>query len=237
MRNAWAIRSRMFGAFIVLCLFLGYGGIVCAQDQSSAEARLTNFIKKMYDRDEYIEVRLGHMPTDLRGRPNITNISFVRVPDGRGEGLCLVELGGMNRRVKNVYVPFRVVRKTKVFVLTDNARRGDTITENLVAARDTILHGHNSVYPVRVDDILGKVLKRNAVAGTVITASLLDDPILIQKGEMVTIIVENRRLLVQAKGKALEKGRMGETIRVKNVSSEKEIFAKVVGENTVNVSF
>lgn len=232
-----AIRSRMCGAFIVLCLFLGHGGIVCGQDQSSAEVRLTNFIKKMYDRDEYIEVRLGHMPNDLRGRPNITNISFVRIPDGRGEGLCLVELGGMNRRVKNVYVPFRVIRKTKVFVLTDNARRGDTLTENLVAKKDTILHGNNSVYPVRMDDILGKVLKRNAVAGTVITASLLDVPILIQKGELVTIIVENRRLLVQAKGKALEKGRMGETIRVKNVSSEKEIFAKVVGENTVNVSF
>jgi flagella basal body P-ring formation protein FlgA len=35
----------------------------------------------------------------------------------------------------------------------------------------------------------------------------------------------------------MEKGRMGDSIRVKNALSEKEVFGKVVDDNTVLVKF
>ena len=46
-----------------------------------------------------------------------------------------------------------------------------------------------------------------------------------------------KNFLVRTKGKAMEKGRMGDSIRVKNALSEKEIFGKVVDDNTVFVKF
>lgn len=222
--------------FLIMFLCLLAQGGMCSQDQSMVEASLTNFIKKMYDKDQDIDVRFTNIPGELRGKPSITDISFVRVPDARGEGLCLVGFGGSNKR-KNAYVPFRVIRKSKVFVLTQDGKRGDVISENLVTQKETNLHERKAVYPSKLEDILGKVLKKDVVAGTVITSALLNDPVLIQKGEMVNIIAENRRLLVQAKGKALEKGKMGDSIRVKNTSSDREIFGKVVGDNTVIVLF
>ena len=48
---------------------------------------------------------------------------------------------------------------------------------------------------------------------------------------------ENKNLYVRAKGKALEKGRMGDSIRVKNMSSDREIIGKVVSGNKILVSF
>jgi flagella basal body P-ring formation protein FlgA len=50
-------------------------------------------------------------------------------------------------------------------------------------------------------------------------------------------VVENKKLMVRAKGKAMEKGRVGESIRVKNTLSEKEVFGKVVDDNTILVKF
>lgn len=237
MKGTWAIRVWIAAILVVMFLCLVGPETASAQYQSSVEATLSNFIKKTYDRDQSVDVQFAHIPRELKGRPNITNISFVRTPDARGDGICLVEIGRPNRGGKNVYVPFRLIKGSKVFVLTESAKRGDMITEDLVLAKEIDIKKQKTGYPLRAEDILGKVLKRNVAAGTVITGSLLDDPILIQRGEVVTIIVENRRLLVQAKGKALERGKMGDSIRVKNISSEKEIFGKVVGDNTVSVSF
>jgi flagella basal body P-ring formation protein FlgA len=70
----------------------------------------------------------------------------------------------------------------------------------------------------------------------VITLKVLEDPTAIQKGEVVNITAQNRRLLVQGKGTALEKGKMGDVVRVKSTSG-KEIAGKVTGSNTVSVEF
>jgi len=46
--------------------------------------------------------------------------------------------------------------------------------------------------------------------------------VLVQAGAIVSIIAENRRLAIQSNGKALDKGRMGETVRVKSLTREKK---------------
>jgi flagella basal body P-ring formation protein FlgA len=48
--------------------------------------------------------------------------------------------------------------------------------------------------------------------------------------------VENERLLVQAKGVALDKGRMGDLVRIKSASG-KEVIGRVNGNDSVIVEF
>lgn len=234
--NAMIVIRRLMILLLLLMLVLAYGNLF-AQEQSFIETRLTNFIKKIYDESEEIGVRFGNIPAQLKVRQNIRNMSFVRLPDGRGDGLCLVEIEGKNRRVQNVYVSFRVIKKTRVFVMTENGKRGDVIRRDSVAVRETNLNDRRSAYPSRLEDVVGKTLKKDVPEGTVITSQLLDNPIVIEKGEVVNIIAENSRLVVRAKGRALEKGKMGDSIRVKNTSSDREIYGKVVGDNAIFVSF
>jgi len=222
---------------LFLLLMLAYGNLFAQEQSSFIETRLANFIKKIYDESEEIGVRFGNIPAQLKSRPNIRNMSFVRMPDSRGDGLCLVEIEGKNRRVQNVYVPFRVVKKTRVFVMTENGKRGDVIRHDSVAVRETNLNDRRAAYPSKLEDVVGKTLKKDVPEGTVITSQLLDNPVVIEKGEVVNIIAENSRLVVRAKGRALEKGKMGDSIRVKNTSSDREIYGKVVGDNAIFVSF
>jgi flagella basal body P-ring formation protein FlgA len=81
------------------------------------------------------------------------------------------------------------------------------------------------------------VLKKDVAPGTVLTTLIIDSPQVVHRGEMITIVGENTQLLVKAKGKAEEPGRVGERIRVKNLSSDREVVGRVAGNGTVIVEF
>jgi flagella basal body P-ring formation protein FlgA len=60
---------------------------------------------------------------------------------------------------------------------------------------------------------------------------------MVMRGQHVTIIAESGGLDLRVKGKALMDGRQGQTIQVKNLSSQKLIYAQVVGTGMVKVNF
>ena len=224
-------------AFMVALVFLT-GMDAYSQDQSFIEAKIGDFIRKIYNDDDDLQIKFGNIPAPLRGRPNVKNINFAKAPDAKGDGVCLVEfVDDKNNRDRSVYVPFRAIKKTKLFILTHSGKKNDLLRPESVTTKETLFNEKKPGYPSRLDDIVGRTLKKDVAAGTVITYSMLDDPVVIQKGEIVNIVAENKKLMVQAKGKAMEKGRVGDSIRVKNTLSEKEIFGKVVDDNTILVKF
>jgi flagella basal body P-ring formation protein FlgA len=224
-------------AFMAALVFLT-GMDAYSQDQSFIEAKIGDFIRKIYNDDDDLQIKFGNIPAPLRGRPNVKNINFAKAPDAKGDGVCLVEfVDDKNNRDRSVYVPFRAIKKTKVFILTHSGKKNDVLRPESLTTKETLFNEKKPGYPSRLDDIVGRTLKKDVAAGTVITYSMLDDPVVIQKGEIVNIVAENKKLMVQAKGKAMEKGRVGDFIRVKNTLSEKEIFGKVVDDNTILVKF
>jgi flagella basal body P-ring formation protein FlgA len=73
--------------------------------------------------------------------------------------------------------------------------------------------------------------------GMVLRTSHLQLPVLVKRNEEVELIARGKNFIVKAKGVALENGRLGEVIRVRNKDSQKVVFAKVVGERLVEVSY
>jgi flagellar basal body P-ring formation protein FlgA len=57
------------------------------------------------------------------------------------------------------------------------------------------------------------------------------------KGDIVTIIAESGDIKVTAPGKVLMKGYVGELVKVQNLMSKKEIYAKIVNGSMVAVDF
>jgi flagella basal body P-ring formation protein FlgA len=52
---------------------------------------------------------------------------------------------------------------------------------------------------------------------------------------MVRIVVESSVIKVSTPGEALEAGKPGDTIRVKNISSQREVRAQVIDKQTVRI--
>lgn len=87
------------------------------------------------------------------------------------------------------------------------------------------------------DALVGKKLRRGMTMGSVFSQAMLEIPPLVKRGEMVTIQARKGPLLLTARGQAQENGRDGDAIRVKNLSSNKEIIATVTAPLAVQVEF
>lgn len=77
--------------------------------------------------------------------------------------------------------------------------------------------------------------KRNIKMGQVITPHIVKAKKLVLRGQHITIVAQNGNLNLRVKGKAMMDGQQGQTIKVKNLTSKKLIYAKVVSEGVVKV--
>lgn len=85
------------------------------------------------------------------------------------------------------------------------------------------------------DEIVGKRLVVDLGPDREITKAMFKEPVLVKKGEVVRIVLDKGQMSLMATGVAEEEGIDRQRIRVKNLSSQKIIFAKVVGEAFVRV--
>jgi len=211
--------------------------LVHAAGDPSAEARIVKFVKDFYPGDNAVRVRLATVPAQLREKVKIVNMSFLRIPDVSGEGICAVEIETGPGRMRTVQVPFKVFAKRELYVLKQAGQKGDAIGPKDVVVRETYMNGKGAGYPASMEDVVGKVLKKDVPANTVVTDQILEDRVVVKRGDYVTIVAESSKLVVQARGKTVDKGRIGDVIRVRNMASGKEVAAKVVSGGVVRVEF
>jgi len=89
----------------------------------------------------------------------------------------------------------------------------------------------------RVDQVAGQSAKRRIRAEQILNPGLLDAPLLVRRGEKVKILASRDGIQATANGEALANGRSGEVIRVRNLSSEKVIEARVLEPGGVSSTF
>jgi len=83
-----------------------------------------------------------------------------------------------------------------------------------------------------INDLIGKKLKYNIKAGEVIKDFMLDD-FDIKPNTKVKIIYDKNGLRIELLGRTVEGGKIGDIIKVKNISTNKVIKCKVLDTNTV----
>jgi len=124
-----------------------------------------------------------------------------------------------------------------VVVTSKPLGRYRVITEDDVTVQEHNLASLPSNVIMDIDEVLGKRTRRTIGSKTVLSSDLVELPPLLHRGDLVTIVADSGALRITARGEAQERGRKGEVIRVKNISSRKEIYARVVASDTVAVEF
>ncbi|MDH4321110.1 MAG: flagellar basal body P-ring formation chaperone FlgA, partial [Desulfobulbaceae bacterium] len=84
---------------------------------------------------------------------------------------------------------------------------------------------------------IGKRLTTALQPGDILRTTHLDEPPLVNRGDMVTIVVQTPGLRASAPGEAKKTGGRGDIIRVKNLMSRKYILAKVIDAGVVRAEF
>lgn len=87
------------------------------------------------------------------------------------------------------------------------------------------------------DTATGKRLTIQLASGAEILASMLKDSPQVRKGKMVRMVFDNGSMHIVTFGLSEEDGIAGNIIRVKNITSNKIIYARVLSESLVGIEF
>lgn len=88
-----------------------------------------------------------------------------------------------------------------------------------------------------VNKIIGKSSKRLLRADAPIAIQYLQEPLLVKRNGLVSVIYAVKNLTLVTKGVALSDGSAGEVVRIKNLKSQRIVDSVVTGSDEVSVSF
>ena len=84
---------------------------------------------------------------------------------------------------------------------------------------------------VDISKIIGFASRRDLRTNDPVTLQDIIEPILVNKGDLVTVLIKTDGLELSTSGKAMDNGSMGTIIRILNLNSNRVISAVVNGEN------
>lgn len=201
--------------------------------------------------EEYL---LAQRPAGEEGEVRVEPLVVPReltVPDGLVE--LRVRSMMASRLTGSVPVRLDVIVDGKAFRSLPVTVRVQLFREVLVATRAIPRHGVLRVEDVRLDrrDVaglppeafraaagaVGKRATKVLSTGEVLMPASVEEPPAVRRGDVVTLVAEASGLRVTTRGEVKEEGRPGQVVRVRNLSSEREIYGRVVNGTTVRVEF
>ncbi len=122
-----------------------------------------------------------------------------------------------------------ILRQMSVAVLRENLNSGDILSSVDIRMASIWVGQYKKSYVTRKVEYQGKELRRRVSAGELLKIRDLLDPVCAKRGDILRINCKSGGMFVSTMAKALQSGRKGEVIRVKNISSSKIYTVKLLG--------
>ena len=235
---------RLLPHIFILLLTLGIFWPQQARSAVDREQEVREFVTA------FVTTRTAGMGWEVNIR-RMTISGVLKLPDGpvdyeivapqQWEGWGNVTISLLARQkervLSNIPVRIDIEALAPTVVTTRQIEQGATITgADLVLQKREITQ--NSRLAARtVAEIIGKKTRTTLRGNQPVRSDQVERVPLIKNGQMVTIIAENGVLKISVSGKAHAPGAAGDIIRVQNLTSLKEIPAKVIDGSTVQVAF
>lgn len=138
-------------------------------------------------------------------------------------------------RTWRLFVPVRVAVTKTLVVAAVPLERGKVLADGdvILAAREVgALPGGYLTAP---EAAVGRVVRRAIPAGAAVAPAALEMPVLVKRGQPVTIEARSGAIVVQMAGVARADGALGEMIAVQNLNSKKVLQGIVKNEKSVEI--
>ena len=142
-----------------------------------------------------------------------------------------------NQVRRNLTVFVEVEALAEVVIVTRPLERGEVIGESDVALVRRDLAHLQGRFCRKPAEAVGLMLKSSVRGNSPLRADYLERVPVVKSGQLVTIVAENDVVRITASGRAKGAGALGDVITVLNLSSQKELAARVVDAATVRVDF
>ena len=198
----------------------------------------------------FVNSRTSGMGWDVRIR-RVTVSDTLKLPAGavdyevvapqQWEGWGNVSIAVLARQndkvVRNIPVRVEVEASTEMVVALRQVDSGELVSASDVTLQKREISQSSHLAARTLADVVGKKVRSTLRANQPVRADFVEKVPLVKPGQMVTIVAENEVLKISVSGKARSAGAEGDTIRVQNLTSQKEIPARVINADTVQVAF
>jgi len=183
-----------------------------------------------------MDVELPPDQADLTEKMAIIRVETVGKEDYLGEMIFLVRIsqGKIHRQIT---VRGTIELLKSVIVSARALPAGSVIGESDILVKKKWVTRLDPLLVSSPEEVVGKQLSTSLKAGMEIKRTTLTAPLLVKRGKTVRINLEKGPLKISTIGVSEEDGAQGALIRVRNISSNRHVYARVVGENLVQVEF
>jgi len=251
------MNKNICNTFIFLCILGLYSTSMGAAISKSDPDNVSPQRFQTIPEDKFREIFQKYLYRNLNNQGCDVMISRLRitgnvpVPDGtisfqeyqkgkrRFEGqVSLIVVVKINDVVKNkVKLSGWVDIFQPVVCASRDLKRGERISkEDLYFVKRNISHISSKIL-TDMNKIIGFMAKHNVKKDSSLKEWMFEKYPIVDKGDIVTIVAESGDIKVTAPGKVMMKGYADELVKVQNLMSKKEIYAKVVNGSTVAVDF
>jgi len=136
----------------------------------------------------------------------------------------------LRKEVSGHYYPV-----SRIPVLKTPLRPGDVISADDIDYIDMRSTDIASSMITEASNLIGQTPRRGVSAMKPLMLSDVKLPIIVKKGDLVTMVLKNNLLSLTAQGRAMDNGAAGDAIRVMNSTSKQVIDAIVTGSQTVSI--
>jgi flagellar basal body P-ring formation protein FlgA len=138
---------------------------------------------------------------------------------------------------RKAWATVKIEVETEAIVAQKPLNRNQTIENDDVHAVSMDMADLPANYVSRLEDVVGKKTLRAIGPKEVLRTDIVELPPMVKRNDRVSIVAESESLRITAAGEAKESGIRGERVKVVNLNSNKEIFARVLDSKTVQVEF
>lgn len=230
---------------IALLLFPGWAWAqaVPGQEQLIGQETMTqvlnDFLADESDHLPGVELRFASLSLPKPFNVPAGKLDFQVIPDNPdviGSHRLTLMTRVEDRIASNRSIRVKIEAMAEILVAASNLRRGKILSEeDVVFQQEDISRLKQPLF--FTDEIVGKRLKRSVRLGKPLLRRQVEFPPMINRGDRVVIRVQRGGLVLTAAGEASQDGMEGETIRVMNIGSRKEVLCRVVAPGLVSVEF
>jgi flagellar basal body P-ring formation protein FlgA len=208
------------------------------QDLSAIAKVAEEFAREQFSGYKFDELEITSVSLDGRLRLKACNTELAAYGAATNEraGRTNVEVRCLDEAGWTLSVPVKIAARIGVLTAASALPKGHVLQEADLSIVSRAIQELPSHYLTKPDEVLNKALTRPIQANSLLTMPMLAEPMLINKGQSLTILANGGNYSVKMTGTALGNGTMGQRINVKNASSGKTVQGTIIDAGTVRVN-
>ncbi len=233
LKNVAKSFSLISVCMVLLCQSANVQALVENIDQM--ETKVAQFLTDEYKASDAVkvEIKVNNLDQRLRLAKCDQEHSLILKDISKSGGNVNVEVSCKGTISWTILVPALARVYRPVAIASRNLERGNVITENDLTTEVKDISNFRMGFALIPEALIGKELKSAINKGETFRNSSLDSPLVIRRGDTVSMEATIGDISVRTNGTAVSDGRIGQQIKVKNLQSARVINARVVASGRV----